>query len=137
MRFTEEETDRAIRIVTEVQRRFGEPLEPPETVLEYRQRAEEGDPEAYVAWMTAALRMLYPVKPSETGSSPQELLWKTIQDGRLECIRPAGALNYALAWEETCGGTRRAPFGSYFDSFCTTVLRAELVRMIAEQEGTP
>ncbi|MBQ6353258.1 MAG: hypothetical protein IJJ28_08320 [Lentisphaeria bacterium] len=126
-----------------MQKASGQPLPAPAEVLEWKRRAEAGAgldeddaarreaDDAYVAWMTAALRMLYPVVTERAGGSPREQLWASILDGRLEGIRLAESLDYARAWEETAGGTRRPPYGGYFDRFCNTAVRSELARFFA------
>jgi len=128
MRFTDSQTDSAIRIVSNVIADFGQPLTAPEKVAEYQALAESGDTDAYVRWLSAKLRMLYPVEPDVSKSSPLSLLWASIQDGNLEGILVAEHLNYSLAWEETGGGSHRAAFGSYFDSFCNIAVRNALIR---------
>ena len=136
MRFNDDETDLAIRILTNVWNDSGKPLEAPAKVYGYRCLADSGDTEAYVLWMTAAMRMLYPViPPEESGQHPcsqREVLWNRIVEGHLEGIRIARALNYDQAWADTAGGTLRAPYGSYFDAFCTTAVRNTLVRILLE-----
>ena len=124
MRYTDEQTEQAIEILTAVIRASGTPLPAP---AEVRAMEAEGR-EAEV--MTAKLRMVYPTVPDEADTSQHAKLWRLILDGRYEGIEIARTLDYGRAWADTAGGARRPALGSYFERWYSSRLKNGLTGLI-------
>ena len=132
MRFDDEQTARAIRVISAVQQRSGQPLPTPEQLRETEQRAEAGDRDAADELLTARLRLIYPTEPEPPYSGERELLWQSIVGGRYEGIAVAQSLDYPRAWADLQGEGRRPALGSYFERWLSLAIRQELVKATAE-----
>lgn len=132
MRFDDEQTARAIRVISAVQQRSGQPLPAPEELRETEKRAEAGEEEAADELLTARLRLIYPTEPEPPYSGGRALLWQSIVDGRYEGIAVAQSLDYPRAWADLQGEGRRPALGSYFERWLSLAIRQELVRATAE-----
>ena len=124
MRYTDEQTERAIEILTAVIAASGTPLPEPSEVLAMEAEGRENEA------MAAKLRMIYPSVPPETESSLRAKLWRRILDGQYEGIEVARSLDYAAAWNDTAGGTRRPALGSRFERWYGARLRNALTALI-------
>lgn len=132
MRFDEEQTARAIRIISAVQQMSGQPLPAPEEVREREKRARAGDGEASEELLTAKLRLIFPTVPEPPYSGERALLWQSIAEGRYEGILVARGLDYPRAWADLQGEGKRPALGSYFERWLSLAIRQELVRATAE-----
>ncbi|MBO7668236.1 MAG: hypothetical protein J6T26_07225 [Firmicutes bacterium] len=132
MRFDDEQTKAAIRVITAVQRLSGAPLPKPEELRETAQRARAGEAAAAEELLAARLRLIYPTVPQPPYSGERELLWQSIVEGRYEGISVAERLDYDRAWADLQGEGRRPALGSYFERWLSVALRQELVKATAE-----
>ena len=132
MRFDDEQTARAIRVITAVQRRSGQPLPAPEQLRQTEKRAEAGDVSAADELLAARLRLIFPSVPEESRGDERALLWQSIVGGRYEGIAVAEGLDYRRAWADLQGEGKRPALGSYFERWLSRALRQELVRATAE-----
>ena len=134
MRFTDQETEEAIRIVRAVREESGTPLLSPDEMERLESAAAEGDRDAYARVITAKLRLLYPVVPlaaEKSAHSGTDMLWQSIMDGRLEGIRMVESLDYRRAWEDIQNG-RGQTLGSYLERWQSSRLKNEIMLMCAE-----
>ena len=132
MRFDDEQTARAIRVISAVQERSGQPLPAPEEVREREKRAEAGDGEASEELLAAKLRLIFPTVPERPYSGERALLWQSIAEGRYEGILVARGLDYPRAWADLQGEGKRPPVSSYFERWLSLAIRQELVKATAE-----
>ncbi len=132
MRFTENETEWAIRVIRTVQDNSGAPLPPPAALRETAARAERGDEEARAALTAAKLRLLYPLIPSAPYRTEREKLWQSIIEGRYEGIRLVEKLDYERAWTDLQGEGPRPRLGSYFERWLSARIKQELVAVLTE-----
>ncbi|MBQ1342797.1 MAG: hypothetical protein IIY40_01395 [Firmicutes bacterium] len=132
MRFDDEQTERAIRVITAVQRLSGQPLPEPEQLRETEKQAQAGDRDAADELLAARLRLIYPTLPQPPYSGERALLWQSIVSGRYEGIAVAQSLDYPRAWADLQGEGKRPALGSYFERWLSRALRQELVRATAE-----
>ena len=132
MRFDDEQTERAIRVITAVQQASGQPLPSPEELRQTEKLAEAGDVSAADELLAARLRLIFPSVPEETCGGERALLWRSIVGGRYEGIAVAQGLDYRRAWADLQGEGKRPALGSYFERWLSRALRQELVRATAE-----
>ena len=132
MRFDDEQTERAIRVITAVQRLSGQPLPVPEQLRETEKQAQAGDRDAADELLAAKLRLIFPALPQPPGSGERELLWQSIVSGRYEGIAVAQSLDYPRAWADLQGEGKRPALGSYFERWLSVAIRQELVKATAE-----
>ena len=126
MRYTDEQTERAIEILTAVIAASGTPLPAPSEV---RAMETEGrDTEV----MTAKMRMLYPTVPAETETSERARLWRRILDGQYEGIEVVRTMDYEKAWTDTDGGSHRPKLGTSFERWYSARLRNALAALIVQ-----
>ena len=132
MRFDDEQTEGAIRVISAVQQMSGQPLPAPEQVRETEKRAAAGDGAAAEELLAARLRLIYPTLPQPPYSGERELLWQSIVSGRYEGICVAESLDYSRAWADLQGEGKRPALGSYFERWLSLAIRQELVKATAE-----
>lgn len=132
MRFTDEQTERAIGIITRVIKDSGKPLLPADEVRRLELAAEQGDREADEKAAAAKLRMIFPTVPPPSASGQRALLWELTVNGQYEGITIADRLNYSAAWEDTRCGTFKAPLGSYFERWSSNRIKNMLAVLIAD-----
>lgn len=129
MRFTDEETERAIAVLTAVQRDSGKPLPLPDAVNCLAQRAEAGDSAAATALYAARLRLIFPTVPCPPYRSERARLWESIVGGRYEGIRVAERLDYRQAVSDRKDGWFR--LGSATERYLSLRIRQELAQILA------
>ena len=86
MSFDDEQTEGAIRVISAVQQRSGQPLPAPEQLRDTEKRAAAGDGAAAEELLAARLRLIYPTLPQPPYSGERALLWQSIVSGRYEGI---------------------------------------------------
>ena len=124
MRYTDEQTERAIAGLTAVIRDAGNPLPAPEGGRAMETEGREADA------MSARLRMIYPSIPADSEQSVRAQLWRLILDGNYEGIEIVRTLDYDRAWEDTAGGARRPALGSYYERWYSSRLKNGLTSLI-------
>ncbi len=132
MRFDDEQTARAIRVITAVQQASGQPLPAPEELRQTEKLAEAGDVSAADELLAAKLRLIFPSVPEESRGGERALLWRSIVGGRYEGICVAESLDYPRAWADLQGEGKRPALGSYFERWLSLAIRQELVKATAE-----
>ncbi|MCR4672855.1 MAG: hypothetical protein K5637_06435 [Lachnospiraceae bacterium] len=130
-RFTDEETETAIDIISSViaDAKSDAPLPSPEEEAEWESLAESGDKEAFKKVMTAKLRLVYPTIPEPPYHSSWGMLWESIISGRYEGILAVKSLNYQKAYQEYSVPLK---LGSYPERWISYALKNELGRAFAD-----
>ena len=124
MRYTDEQTERAIAVLTAVIRDAGKPLPVPEEVRAMETEGREADA------LSARLRMIYPTIPADSEQSVRAQFWRLILDGNYEGIEIVRTLDYDHAWEDTDGGARHPALGSYYERWYSSRLKNGLTSLI-------